>query len=397
MTQKKRTVGPQRQPLRVLSASKDAEHVIVETGSIFAYRLYDLGAQIHLEKATSALEARGRMPNPVGRRRQRALLIAEHPLVLPLPGWQETISGQTYDVVVTGKIWSFGTLSLQLALKIKEPCSIENLNLIGNFLENDQDFHAKTLHLARELMEVLSPSIEAPALWEEYEDYLVFVIDAASGLDADLPHNLLSSAVVSLIMTEPPMKFCQSIVDSLRSNIYQYSNDDVLLIHWNGALIYDRKDGRDVVDIIEYALCQLLELRYYDSRLDGQLKTLYEEVEHRQEHLLSNPFRSLFSNPFTELSRQAALQYIDISEIVGRVGNAFKVTGDFYYAKVFRAVTEKFHINDWRQSIDHKLGNLAEVSKIFQGEINERRAQVMEFTIMLLITIEVLHLFGVVG
>ena len=96
--------------------------------------------------------------------------------------------------------------------------------------------------------------------------------------------------------------------------------DDLLLIHWNGAVLFDPQIDHNIIHSIEFALCQLLELRYYDNLLDQQLEQLYHRIEHSGRTILTNPYR--------ELCRKAALEYIDISEIVDRVGNAIKVIGD---------------------------------------------------------------------
>ena len=101
---------------------------------------------------------------------------------------------------------------------------------------------------------------------------------------------------------------------------------------------------------------------------------------------------SVWSNPYGELSKKAALEYIDISEVVDRVENAYKVIGEFYHAMIYNLATEKFNLSTWKHSVNHKLENLAEVSKLFQGEVHEKRAQVMELTIVILIAIEVIPL-----
>jgi hypothetical protein len=131
-------------------------------------------------------------------------------------------------------------------------------------------------------------------------------------------------------------------------------------------------------------LCSLLELRFYDDLLDSQLKTLYKSIE------VKGP--GFFFNPYQELSNMAAIHYIDISELVDRVGNAFKVLGDYYYATIFRFALQRFYIGDWRKSVDQKLNHLAEVSRLFQGEVDERRNLVLSIIIIILIAIEVIPL-----
>jgi hypothetical protein len=237
----------------------------------------------------------------------------------------------------------------------------------------------------------LSPAIEKPELWRHWEDYLVFSMQKAElppGMD--LKTAFLTNEVASMLLTEEPMEFAPKVVARLEQYLHQYGTDDLLLLHWNGALIYDPHDAHHLQETIEYALCQLLELRYYDHLLETQLKFLYQKIENRKQ--------TIFSNFYGELARQAALEYIDISEIVDQVENSFKVTGDFYFASIFKATAREVQIPEWRKSVSAKLNNLAEISKLFQGEINERRAQTMEIVIILLIAMELIpiiqHLWG---
>jgi uncharacterized protein YukE len=122
-------------------------------------------------------------------------------------------------------------------------------------------------------------------------------------------------------------------------------------------------------------------MRYYDDLLDQRLNTLYNEVVGRK--------KGLFSNKYSQLAEEASQIYLEISEIVENVENSFKTVGDFYLATIFRATSKRFRFDDWQKSINEKLGNLAEVSKLLHSEVNESRNQTMEMIIVILIAIEV--------
>lgn len=358
--------------------------LVVEEANIFAFRVFDVGAQIFLAEAAKILE-KDKTLAPFGLRRpKRSILIAERPLVTTLEPWVERIKNDNFEIRSTCKLWSFGTVSIRLSLKIDRATNLEDLCDIGFFLENDGPFHEKIVQQVKHLMSIIEPATEKSELWSQHEDYLVFDIRKVQDFNGDLLETFRVRDIAPLILGERPKKYAHQVVQSIEKNIFQYTTSDIVIIHWSGAIIYDLDDAGDIVLTIEFALCSLLELRFYDDLLDTQLKTLYKSIESKGS--------GVFFNPYQEVSNTAAMHYIDISELVDRVGNAFKVLGDYYYATIFRFAITRFYIPDWRKSVDEKLNHLAEVSRLFQGEVDERRNQVLTIIIIILIAIELLPL-----
>lgn len=358
--------------------------LIIEEVNVYAFRVFDIGSQIFLAEATKILE-KGKTLFPFGLRRpKRSILIQERPLVINLEPWVEKIKDASFEIQSICKLWSFGTVSVQSSLKIDKAINLEELSDIGYFLENDSVFHERIVNQVKQLMVILEPATEKSELWPQYEDYLVFDIRKVKDFNGDLQATFRAQDIAPLILGERPKQFANQVIQSIEKNIFQYTKDDIVLLHWSGALIYDLDDVGDIILTIEFALCSLLELRFYDDLLDSQLKTLYKSIE------VTGP--GLFKNPYQEVSNTAAMHYIDISELVDRVGNAFKVLGDYYYATIFRFAIQRFYINDWRKSVDEKLNHLAEVSRLFQGEVDERRNQVLSLIIIVLIAIELVPL-----
>lgn len=356
--------------------------LVIEEATVYAFRIFDIGAEINLTEATKILE-KGKTLHPFGLKRpKRSILIAERPLVIALESWVEKIKNDSFEIQSVCKVWSFGTVSVQLNLKIDRAMEVSELCDIGYFMENDPGFHEHIVHQVKQLMVILEPATEKQNLWHQYEDYLVFEVKKVRDFSGDLLETFRPQEIAALILGERPRKFANQVVQSIEKNIFQYTNDDIVIIHWNGALIYDLEDASDIILTIEFALCSLLELRFYDDLLDSQLKTLYQSIE------IKGP--GMFSNPYQELSNMAAIHYIDISELVDRVGNAFKILGDYYYATIFRFALQRFYIGDWRKSVDEKLNHLAEVSRLFQGEVDERRNQFLSLIIIIIISIELI-------
>ena len=364
--------------------------IVIKKGSIIAYRFFDVGHEIDLNATMKLLEDERQVFTFSLKNLNRSLVINEKPIVVALAPWQQEIIDHHYDIQPLAKLWSFGAISVQMVLTLHRPYGLDELCDLSFYLENDVNFHKEAESRVQSLVKDLSSAIEKPGIWKVYEDYIIFNFNEIEGISGDVTNAFTNSSVTSLILGEKVMPFANHVNRALARSMFQYSQNDLVLVHWNGALIYDPDDAEDIAFCVEFAMCQLLEMRYYDGLLDQQLNTLYQQVEQRK--------GTVFSDPYRKLSRQAALMYIEISEIVDRVSNASKIISDFYYATIYRSATESFQFPIWRKNIDQKLSNLAQVSKLFQGEINERRNQVLEITIIVLIAIEVFpYIYSLIG
>ncbi len=361
------------------------EPLSVEEGNIYAFRIFDIGSEIFLDRAADILKQEKTL-HPFGLKKpKRSILIAERPLVINLEPMVVAIKDDVFEVQSVAKLWSFGAISVQMGLKIVRALSLRDLCDIGYFLENDETFHSNVVQEIKNLMTRLHPAIEKASLWSQYEDYLVFDVKKVHGFNGNVKGIFRAAELAPLLLGEGPNKFSSHVIESIEKNTFQYTENDMVIIDWNAALIYDLDDSPDIIQTIEFALCSLLELRFYDDLLDHQLKSLYHQrIDAR------GP--SLFFNPYKELSNKSALQYIEISEVVDRVGNAFKIIGEYYYATIFRFALQRFYVVSWRKSVNNKLSNLAEVSRLFQGETDEYRNQFLSLIIIVLIGIEVMPL-----
>jgi uncharacterized Rmd1/YagE family protein len=140
----------------------------------------------------------------------------------------------------------------------------------------------------------------------------------------------------------------------------------------------------DIPDVIEFALNQLLEMRYYDDLLDKKLREIYSAIELKDV--------SIFSGRYNDLALEAGQKYIEIAEIVESVENSLKVIGDLYHSVIFRTASSKFRFSDWQSSIDNKLDNLADICKMLLENINHRRSYILELIIIALISLELIPL-----
>ncbi len=357
----------------------------IKKGKILVYRVFDIGSEIDLEKVEALFEdKRLKERFKLDRKHNMSLIISSSPLSVQLGSIDINLQEQKVAAELVAKVWHFGTVSLCFQIPIIEGTSWSSLVKIASWIDNDQELDIIARSKAREFQNDIKHAIPVPNEWGMNEDYVTYLIQEMDGVTVPLSQLATQADIPALILAESKEILSDAMKKSTTEFTFQYSTDDLVVVDWNSALVVDLSGSMDVPLVIEFALNQLLEMRYYDDLLDQRLNTLYNEVVGRK--------KKLFSNKYSRLAEEAGQIYLEISEIVENVENSFKTVGDFYLATIFRASSKRFRFDDWRKSINEKLGNLAEVSRLLHSEVNESRNQTMELTILLLIAVEVIPL-----
>lgn len=360
----------------------------MQSGKIYVYRVFDIGKDVNLEKAQRIFESTTIAQRFKLNRSSKAMIINNAPLSITIENSKYDALGHILDLEISAKVWHFGAVSISLAFDIPQQLSWTRLIELGNHLENDSNIHSIAQHKTEQICHALDPMRAQNVNWESYEDYILYFFKHLEGCEKDGFEVFNKYDVFRLILSENNEALSEQIKKAILESSFQYSKNDLAVIDWNSALVLEPSGSLDIADVIEFALCQLLEMRYYDDLLDEKMSYLYSELE-------SKPSSSIFQNNYTRLSKESAKIYLDISDTVESVENSMKVVGDFYLAKIFRTASARFRTNDWLESVNQKLNNLAQISRLFVSESNEKKSQLLEVIIIVLIAIEVIpYLFG---
>ena len=357
----------------------------INAGTILIYRVFDIAEEIDLARVDALLTERARLGRlQLKRDPRKSIIVRDAPLSLRLEDTSLRLAEKFYAAEVIAKFWPYGVLTLQFQIPIPEGTSWEQLVDIAAVIENDRDIDTTAQRISQTLSHELKTALKHPNEWEVFEDYVIFFLEKISGIKKakDL---LTEGNIPALILAENKetlsAEFCQGILD----NVFQYGENDMAVIDWNSAMIYEPSGTRDIPDVIGFALTHLLEMRYYDDLIDTKLVTLYDAIEAGKQKLIQRNV--------SNLSKEASTRYIEFSEFIERVENSFKIVGDSYLATVFRAATRRFRFNDWQQNINRKMGILAQISQLLEGQMNVRRSLALEAIIVLLILFEIVSAF----
>ena len=171
--------------------------------------------------------------------------------------------------------------------------------------------------------------------------------------------------------------------DLLRQR-FSYYTDDLVVLTWDRAFIYEPRGDSDVMDVLEVANAQLLEMRYYDELLDDELPRMYDLVaQARRTRTL------LASRRFAGLARRLHTLVAEVTELTERVDNALQVTEDVYLARIYTAALELFRVPAVNAAVERKLAIIRDTYSALYDESLASRTELMEFLIVVLIMAEI--------
>ncbi len=349
----------------------------IARGRCHLFFAFDIAQSIDLDACERALRAtteRQRLRQT--RRAPQSFQYRPAPLRVPLEAAPVAIGDWSTRPGLDAVLFDFGAVSLAFTLPLEGP--LESLPALSDALAE----HAALRDLARErvgdLMDRLGNALERPALGTLVEDYLVFQID---GFTEPLPADALcrdEAAVIARILRASPGPLSGQEIEDVRSARLSYGPGDATVVDWNAALIYD-PDGDESRAILEFANVQLLEMRHLDEELDQALERAYQALSHR---------RGLFAGRASELGQVGGMQ-VDAALLFERVTNALKLFGDQFLGRLYRTVSQRFHLADWDASIQRKLETIENLYQKLSDRAGARRMEVLEWIIIILIAVSI--------
>jgi hypothetical protein len=188
--------------------------------------------------------------------------------------------------------------------------------------------------------------------------------------------------VAALLTQEPDIDHLseQEAAEST-ARYLSYYDHDLVVVDWDAALVLDQPRNIDeTLYVMELANLQLAELEAYDRILD-------EAVERSYRDLTQRTLRSRASI----LSQLGEIR-IDLARLSDELSNITKFFGDWHLARVYQALSTRFHLADWHKSIDEKLKTLDDLYQVLKQNQNNRWMLMLELTIVFLFVIDLLWL-----
>jgi hypothetical protein len=292
------------------------------------------------------------------------------------------------SATVRAKIYDYGVISLRLGFAYSGSWS-GFVELAADLRKDDRVAQAARQRLTDVLADC-RPALDDPhdAL---IEDYFVAVVERfTTDQDSAGLVEAASSGLVKLMLAEPRTLSPDEEAEALRFR-FSYFPDDLVVVQWDSAFVYDSQaDAEAVLDLLEFANSQLVEFRTYDAQLDAELDAIYAADFPPRAALRPLRRRGLEQ-------RAAELRYllVDIRELADRASNALKITGDAYYARIYRAIAARLGLDVWQRQIEGKLDAVGDVYRYLVDQAQVARGEFLELIVIVLIAIEIV--VGILG
>jgi hypothetical protein len=350
------------------------------SGILHIYVAFDWGDEIDLEQARRLVPAEF---HALARRRRTPSSIAYRPpplrVVLPNVPLECPELGAV-QAAAEATIFDFGAVSVALHVPF---------NLNPSALTRLADWLADTpplIDAARNILQPLHPQL-LPAIHDPFwsddlsEEYLLFQLLPGN---PSAPAALLDDAagwLASLVRLEAGPLSSEEIHEATRLHL-SYSPSDLFVPDWAAGLLLDQ-DCEETLQAIEFANLQLLEYRHIDNRLDDALAGASRLTARSRRTRL--PFWHTWHRPLRMLGELK----VEANDLFERTGNALKLLGDQYLARVYRLAATRFHLRAWERNIQRKLDVAEGVYKVVSDQAATYRTEFLEWIVIVLIAVEI--------
>jgi len=352
------------------------------------YRIFDVADEIQLEAARRLLAEEPRRLK-LAREGSQYIQLPNPPLSADLGKRELTLRSGPLLIDVLSRIFDHGAVSVIFKVPVPSGTSMEQLIRIADELYDSQSVDQLALEQLETLRRAIAAALEGAHLWDQTESYTVIYAQEIDGHPTAA--QLLERAdLARLLLGEvDQVPLSEREKSEVTQHRFSYKEDDLVVVDWNSAFVYEPSGSQDIPDILEICNAQLLEFRYYDHMLDANIRRTYDQVLARR-----RGWSSLFRSPYRVLARQVWATLLEMSEFIERVENSLKIIGDFYLGKVYEAAVRRLRIPNWQASITRKQQMLAQVYQLLKDEVDTDRALTLEFTIVILIISELLLAFA---
>ncbi len=369
---------PASAPAASMSASISQAKAL--QGSVLVLIQFDVCEEIKLDALRDIFGARRqeasfKHPAPGYVKFQRAPVVEPvEPLILE--------SGERLDVQI--KYYDYGVLSVVFELPFSGDW--DTLVRLASRWVWDTDFTSFAQKIVKEKIERARPALVK--LYDSWlhEDYFVFhVRDIAGNPSAAELLAAHGGRIAQIVRGENSPLSDGEQQEIMQSKISYYPND-LAVISWNGAFLYDTSSGAEtVIQLLEYANSQLLEFRHYDELLTRELASVYDFMDHGS---------GIWARWRT--ARRASRLHtvlLDVDELTERADNAIKFLSDMFSARLYKVAASKIGVTDYKDLVNQKVHTAEELYRFMVDQFHQSRAFVLELMVVIILIIDLVWLF----
>jgi hypothetical protein len=350
-------------------------------GSVLVLLQFDVCEAIRLDRLQNLIQARPVDPPGLKHPAQGNIRYQRPPVIEPLDSLVLESGEQLHGTI---KYYDYGVLSVIYQLPYTGGWD-KLIHLATRWLW-EIDFAAQATETVRNRLARVAPALVKPYQNWLSEDYLIFhireITNSPSVADLIQQHALHITQVVRGDTGKLAESECHEV---LQSRISYYA-DDLAVIGWNAAFLYDTTTGAETaIQLLEYANSQLLDFRHYDDLLTRELDRVYP---------LLDEGTGFFAR--WRLARSATRLHtvlLDVAELTEHTDNAIKFLSDMFAARLYKLAASKVGVPDYRDLVNQKVHTAEELYRFMVDQFNQSRAFLLELTVVIILVIELVYLF----
>jgi hypothetical protein len=349
-------------------------------GSVLVLIQFDVCEEINLDSLRDIFGARRQEASfkhaaPGYVRFQRAPVVEPvEPLILE--------SGERLDVQI--KYYDYGVLSVVFELPFSGDWDTL-VRLAGRWVW-DTDFTSFAQKIVKQKIERARPAlIKLYDSWL-HEDYFVFHVRDIAGNPSAAELLSAQGGRIAQIVRGENMPLSEGEQQEVMQSKISYYPNDLAVISWNGAFLYDSTAGAEtVIQLLEYANSQLLEFRHYDELLTRELASVYDFMDHGS---------GIWAR-WRTAKRATRLHTVllDVDELTERADNAIKFLSDMFSARLYKVAASKIGVTDYKDLVNQKVHTAEELYRFMIDQFHQSRAFVLELMVVIILIIDLIWLF----
>jgi hypothetical protein len=349
-------------------------------GSVLVLIQFDVCEEINLDSLRDIFGARRQEASfkhaaPGYVRFQRAPVVEPvEPLILE--------SGERLDVQI--KYYDYGVLSVVFELPFSGDWDTL-VRLAGRWVW-DTDFTSFAQKIVQQKIDRARPALVK--LYESWlhEDYFVFHVRDIAGNPSASELLAAEGGRIAQIVRGENMQLSEGEQQEIMQSKISYYPNDLAVISWNGAFLYDSTAGAEtVIQLLEYANSQLLEFRHYDELLTRELADVYDFMDHGSGIWARWRTAKRASRLHTVL--------LDVDELTERADNAIKFLSDMFSARLYKVAASKIGVTDYKDLVNQKVHTAEELYRFMIDQFHQSRAFVLELMVVIILIIDLIWLF----
>ena len=350
-------------------------------GSVLVLLQFDVCEAIRLDQLRTLLQARIADPPGLKHPAQGNVRYQRPPIIEPLDPLILESGEQLHGTI---KYYDYGVLSV--IYQVAYTGSWEKLVGLASRWVWEIDFAAQATEAVRTRLARAAPALIKP--YEKWlsEDYLIFHIREIAG-SPSVPDLIQQHALhITQIVRGDTGKLAESECHEVLQSRISYYADDLAVIGWNAAFLYDTTTGAETaIQLLEYANSQLLDFRHYDDLLTRELDRVYPLLDK------GTGFFSRWRLARSATQLQTVL--LDVAELTEHTDNAIKFLSDMFAARFYKLAASKIGVPDYRDLVTQKVRTAEELYRFMVDQFNQGRAFLLELTVVIILVIELGSLF----